>query len=265
VASAAVHLLLILTAPAVLERATPTPSFLRLPPAIPEDVRMLIIAEPLPEAPAQVTPPETVTAPAQPSAPVPTTPPLSVLAPPAVTAPGAGVELPSPAVAGGAPAVQPGGAGLGGGSAADRLRPGTMNERLWTMNPEAARFTPAQLAQLQILWAILDMNDSLAAAEASARRMTDWTFTDASGGKWGISEGKIHLGDITLPLPAFGAPAGSAAAQREWVDREIARGAAAAAARANMNERIKAIRERLERERQERERAVPPDTTRQRR
>jgi hypothetical protein len=137
-----------------------------------------------------------------------------------------------------------------------------MDARLWTMAPEAARFTPAQLEQLRVLWAILDMNDSLAAAEATARRMTDWTFTDASGGKWGISEGKIHLGDVTLPLPMFGAPAGSEAAERSWVDREIARGAAAAAARANMNERIKAIRERIDRARRERERALPPDTTR---
>jgi hypothetical protein len=140
-----------------------------------------------------------------------------------------------------------------------------MDQRLWTMDPEAARFTPAQLSQLQVLWAILDMNDSLAAAEASARRMTDWTFTDAGGGKWGISQGKIHLGDITLPLPIFGAPAGSDASERAWVDGEIARGAAAAAARANMNERIKAIRERIDRERAERQRTLPPDTTRQRR
>jgi hypothetical protein len=138
-----------------------------------------------------------------------------------------------------------------------------MDSRLWTLAPEAARFTPAQIEQLQVLWAILDMNDSLATAEASARRLKDWTFTDASGGKWGISEGKIHLGDLTLPFPNWSAPPGSAAAQRERVDREIARGAAAAAARASIDLRIKAIRERLERERQERERrASPPDTAR---
>jgi hypothetical protein len=50
-------------------------------------------------------------------------------------------------------------------------------------------------------------NDSIAAEAAASARATDWTVTDADGGRWGVSPGKIHLGSLTLPLPfTFSAP-----------------------------------------------------------
>jgi hypothetical protein len=50
-------------------------------------------------------------------------------------------------------------------------------------------------------------NDSIAAQAAASARATDWTVTDAEGGRWGVSPGKIHLGSLTLPLPfTFSAP-----------------------------------------------------------
>jgi hypothetical protein len=102
---------------------------------------------------------------------------------------------------------------------------------------------------LQLLWTILDMNDS--AAVAAARSAIDWTFTDEDGGRWGVSQGGIHLGDITIPFPfSFGAAPGSEAARRAWMDAEIDRAAGSAAARENLDERIRAIRERLDRLRQ---------------
>ena len=61
------------------------------------------------------------------------------------------------------------------------------------------------LARLEVL------NDSAAAAAEAAAEATDWTYTDEEGRRWGISPGKLHLGDLTLPLPSFG----TSSAQRE--------------------------------------------------
>jgi len=143
------------------------------------------------------------------------------------------------------------------GSVAERLRPGQVDRRLWAIPREATLLEPSQLAQLRLLWAILELNDSTALAEAAARSLTDWTFTDDDGGRWGISPSGLHLGDFTLPLPfPVGATPGSPAARRAWEDAEIARGAGAAAARENLNQRIRAIQERMDRER----RPVPVDS-----
>ena len=78
-----------------------------------------------------------------------------------------------------------------------------------------------------------------------------------------MSPGKLHLGDLTLPLPfAFGTPVGKRdeANRRVWEWEEIQRGAAAAAARESWKERAQAIRERRDRERA----AARPDTSRTR-
>ena len=77
------------------------------------------------------------------------------------------------------------------------------------------------------------------------------TIRDADGGKWGISPGKLHLGDITLPLPisfesvdpdrdAFNSMVWETFQQRER-----------ALLLESFRERVKAIRERRERERAE--------------
>ena len=105
--------------------------------------------------------------------------------------------------------------------------------------------------------------DSVAAALAVENALTDWTTTDANGGRWGVSPGKIHLGDITLPMPFyFGGNSWQReqAARRAWEDQDILNGAASAAARASWRERAEAIRRRKDRERRDVE--VQPDTTR---
>ena len=178
---------------------------------------------------------------------------------------------PSPAAPGQAPAAASPETAAGGGggeepspgdgpTVAERLGPGEVDARLWILDPEVAALSDEQLTELALLWEIFESADSAAAAEAAARALKEWTFTDSNGKKWGVSDGKLHLGDLTLPLPfAFGAPAGSDAARRAWEDAEIARAAGSAAARANMKERIEAIRRRrdLERLNQSRPDSVP--------
>ncbi len=89
----------------------------------------------------------------------------------------------------------------------------------------------------------------------------DLTYTDDEGKKWGVSPGKIHLGDLTLPMPfGFSAPPGSMEEiqGRLWEWDVINRGASSAAARRTWREADEAIRRRKEAARR-------PDTTRIRR
>jgi hypothetical protein len=98
------------------------------------------------------------------------------------------------------------------------------------------------------------LNDSIAAEAERAAGATDWTYTDDEGNRWGISPGKIHLGSVTLPLPfSFAGNTGTYEERqdREYIDAELARGAAAAAVWATIRERAEAIRERRDREREE--------------
>lgn len=90
-------------------------------------------------------------------------------------------------------------------------------------------------------------NDSLAALAAARTRATDWTVRDATGNRWGISPGKIHLGKITLPLPfGFSAPPGRreevAAKVRSWYESQAQ--SSRVEAEQTFEERVKAIRER---------------------
>jgi hypothetical protein len=132
----------------------------------------------------------------------------------------------------------------------ERLRPGTPDLRLWTIDPRLTQLNADQIIKLELLWMIIDANASAAAAAAAARALSDWTYTDEQGKRWGFADGKVYLGDLVIPFPfSFGAPPNSDAAHRAWVDREIDRAAGAAAARASLNERIKAIRARVDEER----------------
>jgi len=95
-------------------------------------------------------------------------------------------------------------------------------------------------------------NDSAALARAREEAATDWTYTDEDGKRWGVSPGKLHLGDLTLPMP-FGF--GTSVAQREraeerlWAWDEIQQSAATGAVRNTWKERDKAIRERMDAQR----------------
>jgi hypothetical protein len=102
-------------------------------------------------------------------------------------------------------------------------------------------------------------NDSVAAALAAAERATDWTVKDKDGKRWGVSPGKLHLGDITIPLPvAFATPPGrrDEVAARNRSYNEIEQQAMRAQLKDSFEDRVKAIRERKERERAEKRKPV---------
>ena len=173
------------------------------------------------------------------------------------------------------PAAPPGAPDLGeslggplippGPTAAERLRPRLQDARLWApLSPDLNELTAEQRLELELAGRIVEWQDSLSAAAAAERALTDWTTTDAQGRKWGVSPGKIHLGDVTLPLPfMFGTPVGKRdeVNRRAWEWEEISRGAAKGEVRDSWKDRAQAIRERRDRERAK----APPDTTRVRR
>jgi hypothetical protein len=145
-----------------------------------------------------------------------------------------------------------------GPTAAERLRPRAEDLRFWApVDPERTAPTPEEIMRLRFVALLETLNDSAAAAAAAAAEATDWTYTDADGKKWGISPGKLHLGDLTLPLPSFGTSAGQRerAEDRLWAWDAIERGAAAGAVRQSWRDRDREIRERMNAERK-------PDTTR---
>jgi len=148
--------------------------------------------------------------------------------------------------------------GRPGLTAAERLRPRGEVLRFWApIDEDVTAPTQEQILRLRFAARLEALNDSAAAAAAEAAEAMDWTYTDDDGNKWGISPGQLHLGGITLPLPAFGTAPGQSerARDRLWAWDEINRGEAAGIMRQSWRERDKAIRERMNAERK-------PDTTR---
>ena len=134
-------------------------------------------------------------------------------------------------------------------TAAERLRPNLQDRRLWAPLPrEFTELTLQQREELALSGRLAEWYDSVSAAAAAEAAWTDWTFTDGSGKRWGISDGQLHLGDLTLPLPAFAAAPG-AARERAWQWDEISRQGAQMAIQQTVRERMEAIRARRDRER----------------
>jgi len=153
------------------------------------------------------------------------------------------------------PAPGAGGVAEGGRSAGERFSGVPTNPLLFAppagqppaaAGPEAAR---ARLADR-----VREINDSIEAERLAAERATDWTFTDKDGRRWGISPGKLHLGDVTIPLgqSSFTPPPGRRdefnALVRNW--QEVEQQASRAVVTDNIKERVKAIRERKDKERE---------------
>ncbi len=145
-------------------------------------------------------------------------------------------------------------------SAADRLRAGQGDPRLWTpVAPELVRPTPDEVLRMEILVAIRAMEDSAMSESEALRRAMDWTYTDSEGKKWGAQDGVIYLGGVPLPLPfTFGAAPdyNGDQADRAFRFREIDRAAGTRAVQLTWKERLK-----LMRLRREASRAAEPDTT----
>ena len=154
----------------------------------------------------------------------------------------------------------------------ERLRLSEGDPRLWApIDPSLFEPSPEQLLELRILAAIESVNDSAFAEAERMRQTMDWTHTDEDGNKWGISPGKIHLGDIEIPMPfGFGPPPDYNGDQAEWAFRmtDIDRAAGSLAARRSWRERMEVMLKRREErkaeEEAERQKSVPvvkPDTT----
>lgn len=148
-----------------------------------------------------------------------------------------------------------------GPTAAERLRPNLTDPRLWARLPdEFYELTIEEREEILLAGRIAEWYDSLAAVAAAEGRMTDWTFRDGDGGRWGVADGKIYLGDVALPLPlAFGTPVGKrdAVNYRLWEFEEIERQSQRFLIEENWRERAAAIRARRDRERG----VTPPDTS----
>lgn len=158
------------------------------------------------------------------------------------------------------PVTQPGAVDAApspGASVAERLRPRMVDPRLWTRPelPPPEQPSDIERVRARIAARIQEWNDSVAYEAARAADAMDWTVKDGEGRRWGVSPGKIHLGDITIPVPVgLGGPS----QRREEQEKRARRDAeiAAQAERTDVDEfrqdRVKAIRERKDRERQER-------------
>ena len=135
-------------------------------------------------------------------------------------------------------------------SAAERLRAGPVSPRLWrALDPAPIEPTPEEALELRLLAAIEAMNDSALAAAERERAALDWTHTDEDGGKWGVTPGRLHLGDITIPLPfGFGPPPDYNGQRAEAAFRfsDIDRAAGSLAARQSWKERAEVMKQRRE-------------------
>ena len=132
----------------------------------------------------------------------------------------------------------------------ERLRLGQGDPRLWhPIDPALGAPTPDQILRLEIAAAIAAGNDSAAAEAERARQALDWTHTDEDGRRWGVSPGKIHLGDLTIPLPfGFGPPPDYTGDRAEWAFRmaDIKRAASTGAVRQSWQDRRAAMKKRRE-------------------
>lgn len=148
-----------------------------------------------------------------------------------------------------------------GPTAAERLHPNLDDPRLWANLPdEYFELTLEEREEIMLAGRIAEWYDSLAAAQAAEDRLTDWTFRDGEGGRWGVADGRIYLGDMDLPLPlAFGTPVGKrdVVNYRLWEFEEIERQSRRYLIEQTWRERAQAIRARRDRERA----AAQPDTT----
>ena len=143
--------------------------------------------------------------------------------------------------------------GTGGLTVAERLRPRMIDPRLWVpLEPDYTELTDPERAQLLLAGTIRSWNDSMAVAEALSARALDWSTTDDEGRRWGLSPGRLHLGDFSIPIPFnLALPPGrwEAIRDRALIRDDLARGAVTAVIRETWSERARAIRERLEAER----------------
>jgi hypothetical protein len=136
-------------------------------------------------------------------------------------------------------------------TAAERLAPRVVDPRVWRPMVLLPREPNLEDVQARVAEAIEMLSDSALAEAERALRARDWTVEDASGGRWGISPGKIHLGSVTLPLPLF-FPVDMEEQARQAYWRELEHQLDRAEFLDSFDARVRAIRERRDRERSDR-------------
>jgi hypothetical protein len=137
-----------------------------------------------------------------------------------------------------------------GASVRDRLQYRMGSTEVWRPQAPlpAEEASPDERVRARVATQLQEYNDSVAAEAAASARATDWTVKDGNGGKWGVSPGSIHLGNVTLPLPFTLSPPPEVSARvRSWT--EIQDQASRVEGRQVFDERVRAIRERAEQER----------------
>lgn len=135
-------------------------------------------------------------------------------------------------------------------SAAERLAPRVVDYRLWQPMVLVPREPTIGDVEARIAAAVELLSDSALAEADAAIRARDWTVQDDSGGKWGVSPGKLHLGSVTLPLPIW-FPVDPAAIEADAMWYELDQQLERTRILDSFEERVRAIRERREKERAE--------------
>lgn len=137
-------------------------------------------------------------------------------------------------------------------SLAERLQPRLGDPRVWAPIPaEFTELTEFERAEILLRGMLQSWNDSVAMAQALSDRAGDWTYTDASGRRWGLGPGRLYLGDISIPLPQFEFAPGliEDRLDRGGIQADLARGAVSEALRETWSDRARVIRERMEADR----------------
>jgi hypothetical protein len=140
-----------------------------------------------------------------------------------------------------------------GPTAAERLRPRLTDTRIWApLDRALGELAPALREEILVAGRLQEWYDSVRVAEEAERALTDWTFTTEDGKRWGVADGRLYLGDFSIPAPfEFGVTPGrrEEVADRERQFEEITRQARQFEIRGSWRERAEAIRARRDQER----------------
>jgi hypothetical protein len=124
-------------------------------------------------------------------------------------------------------------------SAFDALRGIRYDGRLTEpLPPEIRDLSNERRQQLAFILTLREMNQAAALERERLEAWTDWTYTDDQGRRWGVSPGRLHLGDLTLPLPVYfgSSPQQQAEYQRRALDLADLQRAASSAEAADIRD-----------------------------
>jgi hypothetical protein len=134
----------------------------------------------------------------------------------------------------------------------DRLRPRLGHRDVWTPPESSLEEIEADaVMRRRVAEQLAAFNDSMRIEAEREARATDWTVRDGSGRRWGVSPGRIHLGDVTIPAPAVLTPAGRRDEVRSRIVQwnELQQQAERELVREMFDDRVRAMRERRQAER----------------